>query len=65
MVLEGYQVLRFTGSDIFNRPYECVEEIGSYLNKVAGEVFDIYAKENRITELVVGKTAMNEYGFNT
>jgi hypothetical protein len=65
MVLEGYQVLRFTGSDIFNKPYECVEEIGSHLNKVAQEVFDIYAKDNRITELVVGKVALKEFGFNT
>ena len=65
MLFEGYQVLRFTGSDVFNNPYECVEEIGSHLNNVAQEVFDYYAKENRITELVVGKVAASKFGFNT
>jgi hypothetical protein len=59
MTLHGYQVLRFTGSDIFNKPYECVEEIGSHLNNVAQDVFYKYAKENRITELVVGKQAID------
>ena len=65
MWCEWDQVLRFTGSDVLHTPYECVEEIGSHRNNVAQEVFDYYAKENRITELVVGKVAASKFGFNT
>lgn len=31
----GYEVLRFTGSEVYNQPVECVEEADSYLTEQA------------------------------
>jgi hypothetical protein len=33
ITLEGYRVIRFTGSDIFRDPYKCVEDIGFHLDE--------------------------------
>jgi very-short-patch-repair endonuclease len=54
ITLEGYRVIRFTGSDVFNDPYHCVEDIKYQLNDLANQVFDTYLESNRLQELILG-----------
>lgn len=48
MTAEGYRVFRFTGSDVFNRAAQCVQEINSAFSKM-GSFYDPVVREwNRI-----------------
>jgi uncharacterized protein DUF559 len=54
LTLEGHRVIRFTGSDVFNDPYKCVEDIGFHLDDLAGQVFQTYLESDRLRELILG-----------
>jgi very-short-patch-repair endonuclease len=54
LTLEGYRVVRFTGSDVFNAPDACAEDIDFHLDDLASEVLDTYDQSGRLRELVYG-----------
>jgi len=54
LLLEGYYVTRFTGSDVFNDPEGCSEKIDDILNKFAHNIFYDYLHQGRLAELICG-----------
>ena len=38
LIQKGVQVIRFTGSEIYNRPEECLEEVENILAMIAGDL---------------------------
>lgn len=57
LLLSGYPVIRFSGSEVHNFPESCVTKINEYLNEFASELFDQYLQQGRLSELVCGKYA--------
>lgn len=35
--MAGYNIIRFSGSQIYNRPFECAKELYDYIEKLRGE----------------------------
>lgn len=54
LTLDGYRVVRFTGSDVYNDPEQCAEDIDFHINDIASNVFDDYFKTGRLEELIAG-----------
>ena len=54
LTLEGYRVVRFTGSDVFNHPAECAEDIDWQLNDLAQKILDNYRDRGSLEELIYG-----------
>lgn len=54
LTLEGYRVIRFTGSDVFNNPEECAEDIDFHVDDLASEILDAYVQTGHLRELVYG-----------
>ncbi len=54
LLLDGYKVIRFTGSDVYNNPFRCVEEIEFLIGNEASEVFHSYLNNGRLEELLMG-----------
>jgi hypothetical protein len=54
LTLMGYHVIRFTGSDVYNDPLECVEDIDLQLNELARMVLDNYRAQGKLEELIFG-----------
>ncbi len=52
--LLGYRVVRFTGSDIFNQPYECAEDIDFHIDDLASMVLHDYTERGKLQELIYG-----------
>ena len=52
MVLEGFQVLRFTGSEVFHDAERCAAEVEALLVRAGGETLERYRNEQRVPELV-------------
>lgn len=61
ITFEGFTVLRYTGSEVFNEPHECVEDIEFHLNKAAEEVFDAYYRTGRLDELILGPDYLSRH----
>lgn len=55
LLLSGCPVIRFTGSDVFNDPRYCAEQIDDQLNEYASILFNEYRKQGRLEELICGK----------
>jgi hypothetical protein len=54
LTLTGYRVIRFTGSDVYNNPLQCVEDIDLQLNELARMVLDDYRAQGKLEELIFG-----------
>jgi very-short-patch-repair endonuclease len=54
LTLEGYRVVRFTGSDVFNHAYECAEDIDFQVNDLAAMVLDKNTERGMLGELIYG-----------
>jgi very-short-patch-repair endonuclease len=52
LVKRGYRVLRFSGSDVYNDSFKCVEEIHEILYSDASRLFD--ASRNKLGSLLFG-----------
>jgi len=50
---EGYVTMRFSGSDVFHRAFECVEEIFFYLDQIAEDVVISYEKRGDLLDLLI------------
>lgn len=55
LILEGYRVIRFSGSDVYNHPHECAEDIDFHVNDIASQVFYDFVKQGRLEELIIGR----------
>jgi Protein of unknown function (DUF559) len=58
MILQGFKVMRFTGSEVYNDPIRCAEEICFQLEHEAGQVFCSYRDTGRLEELIIGSKKM-------
>jgi hypothetical protein len=54
LTLDGYTVIRFTGSDVYNDPYQCAEEIHFIMSNKASDIFLSYWKNGKLEELILG-----------
>jgi very-short-patch-repair endonuclease len=52
--LEGYRVIRFTGSDVYNFPDQCTEDIDYHVNDLADTLLRAYTGRGNIDELISG-----------
>jgi len=50
---EGYVTMRFSGSDIYHRPFECVEEVSFHLDRAAEEVVKLYNDRGDLLDLLI------------
>jgi len=53
LMLAGYFVLRFTGSDVYNNPEQCVEEIELQLQKLAVSALKEYIDNNKLEDFIL------------
>lgn len=58
LLLAGCPVIRFSGSDVFNDPEGCAEEIDEQLNEIASSLVLEYLSQGRLEQLICGE------GFN-
>jgi hypothetical protein len=54
-MMDGYKVVPFTGSEVYNDPYKCAEEISFLLENEASEIFFSALREGRLEELIMGE----------
>jgi hypothetical protein len=54
LMLAGCPVIRFTGSDVFNDPEGCAEQIDDQLNEYASILVENYLSEGKLEELICG-----------
>ena len=54
LTLEGFRVIRFTGSEVYNHPYECAEDIDFQINDLASSVFKEFVERGKLEELIIG-----------
>ena len=52
--LDGYRVIRFTGSDVFNDPMLCAEHVFYHIDDFAREILFDYIDRGKLEELIVG-----------
>jgi very-short-patch-repair endonuclease len=57
LVREGIRVVRFTGAEVFHRPFECAREVDELLCQTARETLEGFRSAGRLDELVVGGSA--------
>lgn len=51
---EGYRIVRFTGSDVYNEPGLCAEDIDYHINDLAAMVLNDYIERGKLKELIIG-----------
>jgi very-short-patch-repair endonuclease len=54
LTLDGYPVIRYTGSDVYNDPIKCAEDIHFQINELASKVLDDYITRGKLKELILG-----------
>jgi hypothetical protein len=54
LTLDGYTVIRFTGSDVYNDPHDCAETIWYQINELASKVLEDYIARGELEELILG-----------
>ena len=54
LLLADCPVIRFSGSDVFNNPDLCAEQIDDQLNHFGGKLFYEYLSQGRLEELICG-----------
>src|SRR5262245_63405716 len=55
-LFRSYRVIRFTGSDVFNDPESCAEDIDFHIDDLAHEILAAYDKSERLRELIYGRS---------
>ncbi len=55
LLLAGCPVIRFSGSDVFNDPEGCAEEIDDQLNEIASSLVLEYRSQGRLEQLICGE----------
>ena len=55
LTLDGYSVIRFTGSDVYNSPAQCAEDIDWQIDELASKVLDNYIARGKLEELIFGR----------
>jgi hypothetical protein len=50
---EGYVTMRFSGSDVYHRTFECVEEVSFHLDRAANEVVKSYEERGDLLDLLI------------
>jgi hypothetical protein len=54
LMLDGYKVIRFTGSEIYNNHSKCAEDLLLILENEADDTFRSYRSAGRLEELLTG-----------
>jgi hypothetical protein len=54
LLLEGYRVIRFTGSDVYKDAAKCAEDVVYQVNELASAILKDYIERGRLKELIVG-----------
>jgi len=54
LILEGYTVLRFTGSDVYNDPERCVNDVRFQLEDIAWKIIKEYKDKDCFEKIFLG-----------
>ena len=54
LTLEGYRIVRFTGSDVYSEPGLCAGDIDFHINDLAELVLKDYLDRGKLEELIIG-----------
>jgi hypothetical protein len=54
LTLNGYPVIRFTGSDVYNDPSWCAEQIDLQINELASKVLADFIARGKLEDLLFG-----------
>ncbi|MBN1255995.1 MAG: DUF559 domain-containing protein [Deltaproteobacteria bacterium] len=54
LMFNGYPTIRFTGTDVFNDPMLCAEDINLQVNELANTILQDYIDRGKLEELIVG-----------
>ena len=55
--MKGIRVIRFTGSEVFHKPFECAAEVDELLCQTARKTLGAYREARKLEEPIAGDAA--------